>query len=792
LIHENRKARDEIWQARDLLFTFQIDPQKFGDKEFISKTILHSITHIEELSMHPWIKENYIPEINELITSLKNINISSKKLIKVRLNPQELFPALNIANTTMQPLNASITHNLQLAIQDIEGNHSNINHDEYHALIELRHYWTTMISNFRMYLLNQLNAFQESFRASQLHLITEHHQVIKTKLNKLEKLNKQGKLKFTTSLALEKIQPAAQEWMTNFSRVKRANESDSWRTDTIIYQNELKPQMERINALLRTLDLGIEEFSSKDLNTLSTTTQLQVTSIWTAAIVGLLVLITGFIFLVKLILNPINNVTQALRNESKGITGTSHKNISLKETKDLITAFNEMHRQIHTRQQELEYHALHDELTGLANRKLLTDRLDQAIHNAQQERTSFAILIMDLDRFKEVNDTLGHEVGDKLLQQVAKRLVNLLREVDIIVRLGGDEFAVLLTKVTENHAEKIADKIIKGFQNVFTVNDTPLYIGVSIGIAVYPQHGITTQTLQQRADVAMYVAKRNKSGYDIYNPQYDEYSVGKLSLISDLRNAIDNNQLFMEYQPIIDITTGEVISAEALIRCDNPERGKIYPDEIITIAEQTGMINPITYWIIDTTAKYSNKLKDAGINIKIAINLSVYNLQENHFIENMMEIFNKNKISPTNFIMEVTESVMMTNPVKSIDILNQLHQLGIEIAIDDFGTGYSSLAYLKKLPLSKLKIDKSFIMDMLRDDNDAIIVRSTIDLAHNLGMKVIAEGIEEKEMLQLLYILGCEHGQGYYISRPKSEEELKRWILNQDSMQIDGIMPDGN
>lgn len=313
---------------------------------------------------------------------------------------------------------------------------------------------------------------------------------------------------------------------------------------------------------------------------------------------------------------------------------------------------------------------------------------------------------------------------------------------------------------------------------------------MSIGISVYPQHGTNSQTIQQRADVAMYVAKRNKSGYAIYNPQYDEYSIGKLALISDLRNAIDQNQFFMEYQPIIDIKTGDVISAEALIRCDHPERGRVYPDEIIPIAEQTGLINPITYWIIDSTAKYSNELKAAGINIKIAINLSIYNLQENNFIENIMNIFNKNNTPPSNFIMEITESVMMTNPQKSIDILNQLDELGIEIAVDDFGTGYSSLAYLKRLPLSRLKIDKSFIMDMMEDDNDAMIVRSTIDLAHNLGMKVIAEGIEEKEMLELLSILGCESGQGYYISKPKSGNDLKHWIMDLDTNQlINGIMP---
>ena len=346
----------------------------------------------------------------------------------------------------MQPLYAAFTQNINLAINDVEDaeyKYSKSNYNEYRLLIELRFHWETMISNFRMYLFSQLNAFEDSFRVNQLHSITELHKVIIRKLKKLDNLDKKGQLKFSTTIALEKFHPAALKWIKEFSHVKNMNESDIWRTDTIIYQQKLKPKLEKINTLLRTLDIGIERFSEKDLTTLSKIAQFQANSMWTATIVGLIVLLLGFVFLVKLILNPIVIITNALKDESKGIKTITQPNISMLETKNLITAFKEMRWQIHTRQQELEYHALHDNLTGLANRELLNDRLEQAIHNAKQDRSSFAILIMDLDRFKEVNDTLGHAAGDKLLQQVAKRLVNLLREVDLVVRLGGDEFSVL-------------------------------------------------------------------------------------------------------------------------------------------------------------------------------------------------------------------------------------------------------------------------------------------------------------------------------------------------------------
>ena len=781
LFQRNREIRNTISQFRNLLANFQIDPKNFKDQGFISLTISRAVNHIEQLALHPWIKENYQSTVSELILTLNSFDTVSQKLIKIRLTPQAVFPSLKIANVKMQPLNATFIQNLNLAIKDLDDNYSAENYEEHHSLVELRYNWITLTSGFRMYLLNQLNSFQESFLVNQLHRMTEIQSLIKNKLLALKKRDEKGKLSFSTTIALEKMYPAALTWFEELEHVREINGADKWRTDTTIYHEELEPKLEKINSLLRILDLGIERFSKKDLSTLSDIAQLQVNLIWAASFVGMLILLTGFIFLVKLILKPIAIVTHALKDESKGIETQLQPNISILETKNLITAFKEMRRQIHTRQQELEYHALHDDLTGLANRKLLTERLEQTIHNAKQERASFAILIMDLDRFKEVNDTLGHEVGDKLLQQVSKRLVKLLREVDVIVRLGGDEFSILLTTAQEKHASHIARKIIDEFQMVFTVNDTPLYIGISIGIAIYPQHGVTAQLIQQRADVAMYVAKRNKTGFAIYNPKYDKYSIGRLSLISDLRHAIDENQLFMEYQPVTELETGKTIYAEALLRWQHPERGKVFPDEIIPIAEQTGLINPITYWIIDTTAKYNKKLRDAGVNIKIAINLSVYNLQDNNFVENLINIFKKNEIPASGFIIEITESVMMTNPQKTIDILNKLDKLGIEITVDDFGTGYSSLSYLKRFPLSKLKIDKSFIMDMIDNDNDALIVRSTIDLAHNLGMQVVAEGIENEESLELLTILGCELGQGYFISRPISSDNFKQWITKQNN-----------
>ena len=775
LYQRSRHIRNVIGQFREIIYKFQVDPQQIEDNQHIFSIISQAILSSERLAAHPWIKENYSSTISELTSIVDEFKTIAKNIIQIRLTPAELFPSLKIANITLRPLSASFIENINLAIKDIEDTGSGSRKKEYQLLLELRYQWVQMISDFRMYMLNKLNSFQESFINTQLAQIEQRQNVVGKKLDQLITLNKRGNLGFNTSIAIGEITKLRREWLNNYAQVKYINKSGEWRSDTLLLHNELEPKLDKVSNLLRILDLAIEQHSEKDIKSLSDVAQRQVNSLWVTTILGLFILSIGYIYLLKLVLNPIAAVTHALNNESQGLTTSVPLDVSVLETKNLVTAFSDMRQQIHSRQTELEYHALHDSLTGLANRDLLNERIQQAIHNAQQERSSFAILIMDLDRFKEVNDTLGHSIGDVLLQNVAQRLSAMLRETDVIVRLGGDEFSILLNMSHMADAEKIASKITKEFHEVFVINDISLYVGISIGISLYPEHGVTVQTLMQHADIAMYEAKRNKTGYEIYDSKFDEHSIGKLSLISDIRSAIDSHQLFLKYQPIVNLETGEIVCAEALLRWRHPKFGEVTPDKIIPIAEQTGLINAITYWVIDTAANYLRYLQDKGILIKISVNLSVYNLQEANFVDRIIKTLDKHKIPASSFVMEITESTIMNNPKKSIDILTRLDDLGIEISVDDFGTGYSSLTYLKTLPLSKLKIDKSFIMDMTYDENDAIIVRSTIDLAHNLGMSVIAEGIEEKESMDLLNILGCELGQGFYLSRPIEGDEFEIW-----------------
>jgi diguanylate cyclase (GGDEF)-like protein len=446
-------------------------------------------------------------------------------------------------------------------------------------------------------------------------------------------------------------------------------------------------------------------------------------------------------------------------------------------------AFDQMARKIEAdslRLQEsrllLEHQALHDVLTDLPNRALIEDRLQQAILRAKRQTRSLALLIMDLDGFKEVNDTLGHHMGDLLLQQVAMRLQNTLRKSDTVARLGGDEFAVLLSSADAEKAVLAAHKILDALKSPFPIQGHSLDIGGSIGIALFPAHGADGTTLVRRADVAMYVAKRANTGYAIYDSEHDQHSMAQLALTGEFGHAIENQQLAFSYQPKIDLKSGCVVSAEALVRWYHPQQGLIMPDKFIPIAERTGLIKPLTQWGLNTALRQCASWREAGLDLSVAVNLSARNLPEPQLAENIARMLENWSVPAGWLELEITESAIMTDPVRALNILTRLDAMGVRLAIDDFGTGYSSLSYLKKLPVDSIKIDKSFVMHMSTDKNDEVIVRSTIDLAHNLDLRVVAEGVERQEAWEMLNELGCDMAQGYYISQALAAAEFAAWL----------------
>ncbi|MFP5418366.1 MAG: putative bifunctional diguanylate cyclase/phosphodiesterase [Gammaproteobacteria bacterium] len=425
---------------------------------------------------------------------------------------------------------------------------------------------------------------------------------------------------------------------------------------------------------------------------------------------------------------------------------------------------------------QLADQAMFDPLTGLANRALLNDRLQHEIEICKREIKSFGLVLMDLDRFKEVNDTLGHDVGDELLREVGRRLKETVRAEDTVARLGGDEYVVLIHNLDVKGAPFIANKILSALDKPFHWNNQSIDISASLGLSFFPAQCHNASSLMRCADIAMYVAKRSGKGYALYAQDQDRTSLGDLSLKSELREAIQTNQLCLYYQPQIDHKSERVVGLEALVRWNHPLRGFLTPDVFVPLAEDGGLIGPLTHWVLQSALARQVALNKAGYQLNMAVNLSARNLHDMDLPASVGRLLAASGANPAHLTLEITESAVMANPSDGLSILSQLDKMGIQLAIDDYGTGYSSLAYLKRLPVDELKIDKSFVTDMQEDENDAVIVRSTIDLAHNLGLKVTAEGVETQEIWDTLSILGCDQSQGYFMGRPMSVEALDTWL----------------
>ncbi len=428
----------------------------------------------------------------------------------------------------------------------------------------------------------------------------------------------------------------------------------------------------------------------------------------------------------------------------------------------------------------LQHLATTDMLTGMANRTLWFDRLNQALLAAKRkEQQRFALMILDLNNFKIINDTFGHATGDEILTETGQRLRAALRESDTLARLGGDEFAILLPDMTNDMreiTEKIAKNILACFQKPFSCESHDINIGASIGIALFPDHGRDVKVLMSRADASMYRAKAKGGGFHVYSFDSNNNTTRHLKIAADLRHALNKKQLTLRYQPKIDIKTGKIHSAEAFLRWRHPIHGQVNPADFIPVAEQTGIINEITRWVIRNVCSQQNEWRKSGLDIPVTVNISSRAFHDPRMVNDIGDIIQTFRASPLALELDITENTLMSDALNRNYHLEKLSEMGISISIDDFGLGSSSLSHLKKMPIGSLKIDKSFVSGMEDDENDAAIVRSTIDLGHDLGIKVVAEGVENSHAFQTLEQLGCDYAQGFYISHPLSADELLRWV----------------
>ncbi len=426
---------------------------------------------------------------------------------------------------------------------------------------------------------------------------------------------------------------------------------------------------------------------------------------------------------------------------------------------------------------QLEHQALHDGLTNLPNRSLFHDRLMAALLAAHRSNEPLALIGIDLDLFKEINDTRGHLAGDLVLQHVAAASLEALRDSDTVARMGGDEFYILLPKVGDiASAVNVAERVLASIKKPVLVGEESVEVGASLGISIYPEHGKDADDLIAHSDAAMYEAKRGKHGVMVYKPEMGAGKNEAVALKGELRRALTDGELVLHFQPKIDFNAQKINGVEALVRWQHPRLGLLYPDKFIALAEYSGQIKPLTIEVLKLALQQIHVWREQGMEFPVAVNVSAVNLQDRGFPEMVAAMLAEYEVPSRLLELEVTETAIMNEPLCAIDNIRKLDNIGVQVSIDDFGTGYSSMAYLQKLLVAKIKIDKSFVIDMDKDEKDNVIVRSTIDLAHNLGLKAVAEGVESEAVWDKLKAMGCDSAQGYFMSKPLTPEKFAEWI----------------
>ena len=756
---------------------FLLDPTEGNRKNTVHLLLKKSTQIVSKLNKSISSDENRLNnQVKNLGDIYKNLENSTHNLIESRLDIQKQFPGMSLSANYMVPIQRVIANNLQILIDEIESQELQPASSKlYVTLLKTYSLWQSQISQMRIYLTNRFASFSIEILNEQAISLYDLSDKFSSNIKELTAIY-QHEDSFEGPDIIKSLEADSTEWITLFKQVQSITESDGWRSDNVILKKNIIPQSDEISQLILSIEKSL--FTQRDL----ASEQLKnITDTLSALIIFIIALFMIFIITMLysldwMVFKPITKVTQTLKSKAfNKSTSLLPENRTL-EISNLIEAFQEMDEKVSQRQGALEHQALHDHLTGLPNRLMLNQHLEYQLLAAKRNNKNFSLLLMDLDHFKDVNDSLGHAIGDILLINASKRLTEHIRKSDTVTRLGGDEFAILLPEANSSEAELIIKNIINSIEKSFIIDGNTINIGISIGIACFPDDGTDATTLMQHADMAMYVAKRNQIGFSHYDESEDFISSNRLTLITDLRNALDNDGLKLYFQPQVDIDGLAVTGAEALLRWEHPEYGFIQPEKIVELAEYIGIIHQLSIWVLEKAIEQCSYWHQQGEQISIAVNLSVHDLTNTKLCENIDSLLKQYNLESNFLTLEITESGMMENPARSTEVLNTLSSMGINLSIDDFGTGFSSLSYLKQLPVNELKIDKSFIMNMDNDESDVVIVQSTIHLGHNLGLKVIAEGIEHEGLLHLAKQLGCDKYQGYLFGKPQNSEQFLKLI----------------
>ncbi|MEN8178965.1 MAG: EAL domain-containing protein [Pseudomonadota bacterium] len=704
---------------------------------------------------------------------------ASQDLVAIRTEVVRWFPALRLMREEMFPHHQQLVSLLDGLLIEIGEELSP--HDQlqvFKTAMGLRSAWVSMISEMRLYVANRFGIFASEFREgmeSRLTNITYYGEEIPGYLDALRKMSNSGKLGFVSESSLDEMDRHYQAWMHAFNQLSRIIENPNWRMDLLLMEEAVKPILDRMRQRLSSLYIDLNTQSARDITQLTNIARQLSQSILGISVAVILLIFFAYLFLFRNLLRPIAETALALKQEARGMLDIQPPPAKLKETRDLVDAFTEMRKQVHSRQRCLDHMAHHDALTQLPNRVLFRDRLSHALDVANRGNYLVGLLFLDLDRFKQINDSLGHLVGDELLKIVAERLQSLVRSSDTVARLSGDEFAILVERLdARQDVEPLAEKALAILEKPIQIAEHKLYISASIGIALAPVDDTSAEYLIRDADTAMYEAKRQgRATYRFFTGQLTHQATESLHLENALRQGVEEKQIFYHFQPIISLKNDGIQYCEALLRWRHPDRGMLLPEAFLDVLETTGLTASIMDKLLDQAEAHQRGIsKMFGRQVAVAINLSVRLLNDPGFCRGLLERLALGQFQEGGLVLELTEDILTQELAEAEEFLQQVRSMGGLIALDDFGTGQASLSHLRQFPFDFLKIDREFIQNVDTDPVNANLVDAVIKLAHAFEMAVIAEGVEMSAQYDFVKALGCDYVQGYLTGAPEESCRL--------------------
>lgn len=771
------QVRESLWNANATLNTLLMAPHADA-QQLLERHMNAAISQAKRLQAIATSDEtDLLAPATALLRDLDALKYELLELMTLSQDPNWVFPVQPFIDEILLESNVEFQTATSLALEETLNNDSSPYAFElYIRLAKLRNAWQQQILSFRAVIILIASHRGENKTAQEQNITLYHDEVLLT-LKELEKMQANGKLGIENEEALAVMQYRADKWYEDYQQLQKIRGNNIWRADVHYINQFIQPRQQAVERSLTRLDQAMLARSAHNAARMEQTATTINLELWGFTVISLAFVALVYFMLSRSVLAPIARIAEAMSSEEGRSEQLPMPTQSSKEIYSLVNAFNAMRHQIHHRQLALEHQALHDALTGLPNRALLHDRLQQIIPLTLRHGRQATLFLLDLDRFKEINDSLGHGAGDQVLQIIAQRLQACFRKADTVARLGGDEFAIVCPDVDNEQIRTLLDKAVEQVNQAIKVDKQNVYVGASIGVALCPEDGTDAHTLIQHADIAMYSAKRGRRHYAFFDASMNRMDVDNLALLGDLQQELQQptGQFQIHYQPQIRLSDQHILGAEALLRWQHPRQGAISPEQVIHMAEHAGLIGELTTWVLAQAIYDAASWQHKQMPLRMSINLSAWNLQDPKLPQLIRDLLSQNGFTARLLTLEITESAVMEDPIRARQVLDELSLMGVSLAIDDYGTGLSSLAYLKMLPVNELKIDKSFVIDMLANENDAIIVQSTIELAHNLNLRVVAEGVEQAEIQACLQQGGCDSAQGFYIAQPMPESEFRQW-----------------